>query len=244
MVFEEQDLQYLTEIGFTKTQAKLYLTLLRLGKTDGKTLSKNANASRTVVYRTLDELQKMGLVEKEITIPYKFKATPLKQGMQILLARRLQEYENYREKAENFLLRNDNYNQEMFQENEYKFNIVESSERILQIIKRQHDDVQRSMDILSTLHRWLQILDSCFENYETALTRGVKYRVVIEKSIGKINLPESVRALLAKPNFKLRLSRSPLKTNAGIMDQKEATLNLFPSKSLGESPLIWTKFVM
>jgi sugar-specific transcriptional regulator TrmB len=238
MVFEEQDLQFLTEIGFTKTQAKLYLTLLRLGKTDGKTLSKNANASRTVVYRTLDELQKRGLVEKEMAIPFKFKATPLKQGLQILMTQKLQQYEDQREKTQEFLLRSQTYNDEKLKEDDYKVTIFESKERILQIIKSEHDNAQRSVDILSTLQRWLQILDFCFESYVEALVRGVKYRVIIEKPEGKVSFQENVRALLAKPTFELRLSCSPLKTNAAIVDQKEVTFNFFPSMSLSQSPLM------
>jgi hypothetical protein len=50
----------------------------------------------------------------------------------------------------------------------------------------------------------------------------------------------TARALMAKPRFEMRLSRTRLKTNAAIFDQKEATFNFFPSESLLESPVIWT----
>ena len=240
MILEEEDLYRLTQIGFTKTQAKVYWSLLRLGKTDGRMLSKSANAPRTVIYRTLDELQKMGLVEKEIAVPYRFRATPLKQAIQILMAQKLQQYEEQREKAEALLLRSESYVPEVLREDEWKFSIVENKDKILQVIKSEHDSVQQRIDILSTLQRWLQILDCCFDSYLSALDRGVKYRVVIEKLEGKISFPANVHVLLAKPNFKLRISRGPLRTNAAIIDQKAATFNFFPSKSLAQSPLIWT----
>ena len=65
MFLAEEDIQFLTDIGFTKTQAKLYLTLIKLGQTDGNSLGKSAEVPRQIVYRTLDELQNMGLIEKK-----------------------------------------------------------------------------------------------------------------------------------------------------------------------------------
>jgi sugar-specific transcriptional regulator TrmB len=237
--FEEEN-QLLTQIGFTETQAKIYLTLLKLGEANGRILCKNANVPRPVVYRTLDELQKKGLVEKELTTPYKFVATPPKQGLQILMSQRLQQHREIQEKTKEFLQKIQNYQKEIPHEQEHKFIMIEGKARIIQKIKLQHGNVQRSADILSTLQRWLQIIDSCFKSYEKALERKVKYRVVIEKPECKINFPEKVQALLAKPNLELRFSRSLLKTNSAIFDQKEASFNFFPSKSLAEAPIIWT----
>ena len=240
MFLEEEDLQTLIQIGFTKTQAKLYLTLLKLGRTDGKTLSKKSESPRTVVYRTLDELQKMGLVEKEITIPYKFKATPLKEGLQILMLQRLQQYEESREKTETFLSRYQDYKEEDGKEHNYKFIAVEGKERIIQVMKQQHNTVQQSAKILTNLDRWLQILHYCYEDYVKALERKVKYQVVIETRESEKIFPKTVHALLSKPNFELKLTGRPLKTNLGIFDNKEASFNFFASNPLTDSPIIVT----
>ena len=240
MSFEREDTQLLTEIGFTKTQAKLYLALLRLGKTDGKTLSKQTGTSRPVVYRTLNELQKMGLVEREIAFPYKFKATPLKQGLQILMNHKFQQYEENREKTENFLLKKHDYPEANLDEKEWQFDVIEGKKRIIQIMKLQHEKVHRSAVIASSVQRWLQILDSCFEDYKKALQRKVTYQIVIDKPESKAALSENIQVLLEKPNFELKVSCSALQNNFGIFDDEEATFNFFPSKSLKESPVIWT----
>jgi sugar-specific transcriptional regulator TrmB len=240
VLFKEEESQLLTQIGFTRTQAKIYLTLLKLDEADARTLSKDTNVPGPEVYRTLRELQKKGLVEKEITTPYTFKATPIEYGLQILMTQRLQHFKEIQEKTKEFLRKNQGCIIEKPQKHEYKLIMVEGKERVMQIIKLEHDNVQQSVDILSTLVRWLQILDSCFENYEKALARKVKYRVVIEKPRGEIDFSENVRALLAKPGFELRLSSTPLKTNAAIFDQKEATFIFYTSKSLAEAPIIWT----
>ena len=241
MFFEEEEIKLLTQIGFTKTQAKIYLTLLKMDVANGKALSDNSNIPRPVVYRTLDELQKKGLVEKEVSItPYKFKVTPIDYALEILMLQRFQQYQGLQEKTKEFLLKMQNYHEKIQREREYKVIMIEGKERIMQRIKGQHDNVQRSVDILSTLQRWLQILDFCFKSYKRALERNVKYRVVIEVSGNKIEFNESVKALLAKPNFALKFSSRALKTNAAIFDGKEATFNFIPSKPLSESPIMWT----
>jgi hypothetical protein len=107
-------------------------------------------------------------------------------------------------------------------------------------MKNEHDNVQRTVDIITTLQRWLQILDFCFQDYLEALDRKVKYRVVIAKSAGKITFPESIQALLEQPGFELRLSEEALKINAAVFDENEATINFFEGKTLMESPIIWT----
>lgn len=240
MSFDNEDAHLLAEIGFTKNQGKLYLALLRLGKTEGKIISKQTGISRPVVYRTLDELQKMGLVEREITFPYKFMATPLKQGLQIFMTQKLQQYEENREKAERFLLKKQNYPKVNLDREEYSFKIIEGKERIIQIMKLQNHKAKRNAIIISTLGRWLQILHYCFEDYEEALQRKVKYQIVVDKPGNKAVFPEQIQVLLEKPNFELKILGGALQNNFGVFDDEEATFNFFPSKSLKESPIIWT----
>ena len=241
VLLNEKENKFLCEIGFTKTQAKIYLTLLKLGKANARTLSRDTNIPRTEVYGTLNELQKKGLVEKEVTAtPYKFKATPLEFGLQIIMTQKFQQFKEFQIKTKEFLRENQSCGLNIQQKHEYNLTMIEGKQRLMQIFKRQHDEVQKNVGVLSTLQRWTQILDCCFENYGKALERGVKYRVVIEKPVDKGNFPENVQALLAKPNFELRLSVSPLRTNGAIFDDKEAVISFFPSRFLAESPFLLT----
>jgi sugar-specific transcriptional regulator TrmB len=237
---EEESIGLLVQLGFTITQAKLYIALLKLDNADVRTISKQINLPRSEVYRTLNELQRKGLAEKEIATPSRFKATPIENGLQVLIDRRVQQCKEIQEKTKKILRKIQGCPIQTQQKQEYELIMVEGRERLLQIIKNEHANVQQSVDILSTLARWPQILDSCFEDYQKALARKVRYRVVIEKPRGEIDFPENVRALLTKSSFELRLSRAPLITNAAIFDGKEATFNFFPAKSLADSPIIWT----
>jgi sugar-specific transcriptional regulator TrmB len=241
VILNEEENKFLCEIGFTKTQAKIYLTLLKMEEADGRTLTKNTHTPRTEVYRILDELQRKGLVEKEIAAtPYKFKAVPLKLGLQILMAHKGRQYREMERKTKDFLRKNQTRPINVSHEREYKIRVIEGKDRILQIMAHEHEKVQQRAYILSTQERWLQIMDACYEHYKQSLERGVKYQVVLEESESIFNFPQNLLELMTIPNLKLRITRKPLKTNACIFDGKEATFNFYPSKSLKESPIIWT----
>ena len=241
MLLHEEESKFLAEIGLTKTQAKVYLKLLKLVEADGKTLTKNTKIPRTEVYRMLDELHSKGLVEKEIaTKPYKFRPTPLRLGLEILMTQKTQQFKEIERKTEMFLQKNSINLLETLPKQEYRITVIEGKPRILQVIGNQHDQVQHKVHIISTIERWLQIIDCCFENIKHSLERGVQYRVVLANSKNKINLSHASCDLITKPNFKLRFSKKPLQTNAAIFDGKEATFNFYPSKALKESPILWT----
>ena len=240
MYSEDEKFQLLTHLGCTNIQAKIYLVLLKLGEAKVKAIFENSKIQRTEIYRALHELEKKGLVEKEITMPYKFGATPLRCGLKLLLAKQSQQNEENREKVNQFLLKTKNVPEKTLEQQEYKLIMVEGRGRLQQIIKSRHDNAHKHVNILSTLQWWLQILDFSLENYEKAVNRGVNCRVVLENPGFNIAFKENVQNLLAKPNFQLRLSRGTLTTNAAIFDNKEATINFFQGKALGESPIIWT----
>jgi sugar-specific transcriptional regulator TrmB len=240
LFINEKGIQLLTKIGLTKTQAKIYLTLLKNGNVSARALAKMANSPSPLVYRTLDELQKIGLVEKEINTPCRFVATPPDFGLQILLYHKFEHYKEIQDETKLFLREIEKTQLQPPPKQDYRFKMVESKERILQIIKSQHRNVQRCIDITSFFKRWLDILDGCIDDYEKALQRNVKYRIVIEMPKRKMGFPESLQFLIKYPNFQLKLSHKPMSNNLAIFDSKEATFNYFPSKPLKESPIIWT----
>ena len=55
----------LTEIGLSRDQSSLYLYLLRNGSIPASILAKRVGISRTLVYKVLQDLERLGLVEKD-----------------------------------------------------------------------------------------------------------------------------------------------------------------------------------
>ena len=240
MFLNEEGIQLLTRIGITKTQAKIYLTLLKNGNLRARELAKKSNCPSPLVYRTLDELQKIGLVEKEINTPHRFIATPPDSGLQILLHHKYEHYKKIQKETKLFLQKIESNQLEQPPRQDYRFKIVESKERILQIIKSQHKNTQQSSHIITTFQRFHSALEFCFEECENALQRGVEYRVIIGEKEGNSVTTENLQLLQTYPNFRLKSSDKPLTNNLAIFDSQEVTFNFFPSRSFNESPIIWT----
>ena len=240
MTIGVEEVEFLTEIGFTRNQAILYLTLLKLEEADVRRLYEETNIPRSEIYRILKELQKKGLVEKKITAPLRYRPTPLDLGLQLLISNKIQRCKEIQVKTKKFLRKHQTRKKESLSKKEYHLTMVEGKQRLKQILKPQHDRAQRTIDILTTLPRWLQILHFCFENYEKALARGVRYRVLLEAFSSEIGEHENIDSLLKAKNFELRVSKCPLETNAAIFDEKEVIINFHPSQSLAESPIIRT----
>jgi sugar-specific transcriptional regulator TrmB len=237
----EDDLRVLTEIGFTKAQAKLYLTLIRTGKMDAKTLAKQAMVPRQAVYRTLGELQNRGIVEKIIALPQEYKAVPIQDGLSIMLSAKAKEYTSILEKTEEFLSKFDAEKEKEPADSDYTISIVEGKETIIKRTKYATDHTQKRVCCCSTLQRWIHVNQEIYPNVKKALERGVKYRMVLEISgEGDICLPKELKAMISHPNYQIALTCDQLKSNAAIFDWNEASFNFYPSKAIAESPMIWT----
>jgi len=240
LFFRENGAQLLAQPGLSPTQTRLYQSLLERGNAGGTALglSKSMGLPRSEIYRALSELQLKGLVEKEISYPNRFNAIPIATGFQILLSHKVEQYTKIESEINSFLQKAQSFQEENVDVQKYKITIVEGKHRILNKISQQHKNAQRSVRILTTLPRWLQIIHYCIKDYEAALARGVEYRIIVENTEGKFTLPNEIEFLLKNPNFKLATCAVHLKTNGAIFDDKEVSINFFPSKSLSDSPFI------
>jgi sugar-specific transcriptional regulator TrmB len=240
MLLQDQQVRILTKLGFTPTQVRLYLTLLRIGKAQGRKLADQAGVSRSIVHRELDELQKRGIVEKEITQPYTFRAVPIDEGLKILLKQKFDEADEIRDETEILLQKTRNKQKTSLRDEEYRLVLIGRKERIIQRIKRQHDTAKVCVDILTTLPRLLQVLNECLPNVEQSLSRGIQFRVALDNCEQEIGAYPTIEILISKPNFSLRVSSSSLAATAVVFDRKEALFCFYPAKPLAESPVIWT----
>jgi sugar-specific transcriptional regulator TrmB len=240
-LIDKAEIDKLVEVGFTYNQAKVYLNLLSTGKLNARKISKQSQLPRQEVYRILNELQEKGFIEKIVGMPFEFEAVPLQEMLQILVEQTTQKCNATEKKAKAFYV---NYSSHFLldrQESEYKISIVEGRHRILQKIKSQHYEAKKSIKVISTLQRLSQIFEFCGHYCEKARDRGVNYQVILEKSVfDSVCLPNILKAFFAGSNCELRLSPTPIRTNAAIIDGQEVTFSFYPLKNVNESPLIWT----
>ncbi|MFA6073439.1 MAG: helix-turn-helix domain-containing protein [Candidatus Woesearchaeota archaeon] len=72
--------RYLSELGFTEGEEKVYLALLKLGSSTSGPIAKEANVSRSKLYEILEKLARKGIVshQKKNNVKY-FEALPPKR---------------------------------------------------------------------------------------------------------------------------------------------------------------------
>jgi sugar-specific transcriptional regulator TrmB len=240
MLFQDDDLKLLTQIGFTEAQAKMYLALLAIGKTDAKNLAKQAGVPRQAAYRTLGELQEKGLVERIIALPQEYKAIPLRDGLAVMIRHKSNEYSRIMENAKVFLQRYNIQQEQPPSEEEYSISIIEGKETIIKKSVYATESSNREICIFSTFQRWTHTKMELSDTVERTLKRGVKYRVLMENPTGEFFFSKEFKSVLTHPNYDIRLAAEKLKINASLFDDREASFSFYPSKSLAETPMVWT----
>jgi len=240
LAFQEEGIRLLIQMGFTETQAKLYLALLTIGKTDVKTLSKQANVPRQAAYRTLGELQEKGIVEKIISLPQEYQAVPLQDGLTIMISSKANEYAKVIDKAKEFLLKFEAQKQDQISDKQYNISIIEGKDTVINKVISLTDGLENNICVCQTLQRWMHVNLEIVDNVREALSRGVRYRVVIEKPDGELGFPKELKQILSHPNYEVRIMPTPLKINAAIYDDKDACISFYPSRALADTPVIVT----
>ena len=98
-ILNEENIQIMMDLGLSQAQARVYLVLCRIGTANVKTISNNINSARQDIYRVLPDLIEMGIVEKIIASPNKFKPLPFKEGCFLLLEKQRIEQNNLQKKT-------------------------------------------------------------------------------------------------------------------------------------------------
>jgi sugar-specific transcriptional regulator TrmB len=236
LVTAEEDIQTLTHLGLTISQAKVYLALLELEKATGKIISKHSKVARQEAYRILDELQEKGLVEKIIDMPTEFKPIPIEDCIPILIERKKNEISETRKEATRLLqkLKQKDSKSTFQEEDETHFSLF--SEQVA--VRREKGTlkaVQRSFDVITSWRDPHSVIFIDVEEIAEALQRSVKIRIIIDKIDKKEVLSDIIRQLRKYPNFKIRYLPSAPKALMSIYDKKEAWVCTCTHPELKES---------
>jgi sugar-specific transcriptional regulator TrmB len=233
-----EDTHVLTMLGLTSSQAKLYLIMLKIGRADVKTVARHSGVARQEIYRILCELQESGLVEKIIAKPYLFEAIPLQDGLSILLTRKAEDYNEAREKTKSLLQKFESKAENVSQE--YALTLIPKGEAVIKRIGNMLRNAQTSVDLVTTMVRFMQANHQYFAFHKEGAERGVKFRVITEKPKDDKAFSKEMQELWFMPCVKIRYICQLPKANVAIFDGKEAMVTVYPATGLTESPCIWT----
>ena len=180
-MLKDTEVRLLEKIGLTRSQAQLYLALVKIGNSDALTISQQTKTPRTETYRILGELEEIGLVEKHLDVPYLYQATPVRSGVESLLTKKYEEYQENRQELDKLLT---SYEKSEKKQNaiQPKITLSKGKQKLFCLLKYGMDNALSTVDFVTPMKRWLQIYENCQDSISRALERGVTYRGLLETS--------------------------------------------------------------
>lgn len=216
----------LMKLGLTLLQAKIYLTLGKLGKAEVNAISKASSIARPDVYRVIPSLEKIGIVEKLISTPSKYQAVSLKAGFSILF-KQSEEKNTELKKTTKSLLNNLQGNDDAipFKTEDTPFIITNGKQLFRRRLEQSIKASQMSDDFVGSEECFTKLLFYNLPQLKKAMDRGVKIRVLTEKRNQKSTL-SMVQELKKNPLFKMRYTTESAPVCMIICDDKEFNIRI------------------
>ncbi len=235
---EIHEVEVLKGLGLTKNQARIYLALAKLGISTAKQISKSSRVTREEVYRICPKLFELGLIEKIITSPIRFKATPIEDGITFLVQRQTREINDRHGKAKKLAIKFHKKKAEaIFQNNRSEFALIPKGPTLTNRIKKTIDSAQKSVSIITSVKRHLSAIYLYNEVVNRALSRGVKFRVIAWK-LEEEEIPNIAKKFSRHFLVSVRYISSPPKAVVVLVDNNKGFLMKSPTSELeGSSAL-------
>ncbi len=238
---EKEEENLLTSLGLTKNQAAVYITLVKLGKAKAVEIASTIEMDRGNLYRIIERLKDLRLVEKIIGNPSLFRALPLCQGIEMLIKHRDNEQAELKIKARQVI--------ENYQKNETLLLMTDLDCQVALVpagkltnlkFLEMFETGKISHDMVFFLSDY-QNRTAIFKRWITLLQRGLKLRVLIFFKENE-KLPRIIKNLMKKySNMEVRATVCPPRSTITISDGNKAIVSLSPMLFPSRPENLWFK---
>jgi len=239
----EKNVEILTDFGLTRNQAKVYVAIARLRLASVGQISKVSKVRREDVYRILPKLEKMGLVEKLLGKPTKIRATPVEEGLSILVQH---EEETARKRVSALkaktatFLKHFSCVPRLDLEETASFTLLPNRESVMSRTVVMIKNAQRNIDLVCSRSKLMQLIHELAKHIKEATKKEVKIRIVSEMPDYEDSIPRFIEEQIS-PGISLDLRYRDLHSGHYlIVDFKEALIATTTTGNLAENPLLWT----
>jgi sugar-specific transcriptional regulator TrmB len=240
-MINEQSVQTLMKLGLSSSQSKTYLSLTKLGEATVITVSKSSNIDRGETYRVLSKLMDLGLVEKIIDSPNRYRPVSLAEALSILLDRKKQEDSLIKKETERLLEESSSVDVgEPFEKEEPRTLLIPSGKHLANLMRERLTNLQRNYDGISYVDEFERRLNVYYEDYKRLLDKGVKIRFVLENPEDKQLSSNLLDSLNACSNFEVSFVRSKVPACIGIYDDQEVQVSTARRIDLCAASAYWT----
>ena len=227
----------LNEFGLTSLQAKIYLILLQIERGDVKSVAKSANVARQEIYRVMPTLLKLGLARKIVSIPLQYDATPLDNGLMILLQRQKEKVGEL-EHQKRWLVKNFQISHSRVDSTEEDRQLVIVSEITIwfnlykKLIERTKKTIDITLPVISVPARFHLLWTEAEK--DLTVKQSLKIRLITQLPVGSNQPPQSI---LTHNLFEIKYLEEPVPFGMHIYDRKEFTMSISQNSGL---PSLWS----
>ena len=234
----KNQIELLTQLGLTTNQAKIYLTCANYKSSTVKQISQSANLASEVVYRTIPKLQKMGLVEKTVTFPAEFQATPIDLAITTLLEQRKKENTEVQKKAKE-LLRYMAKRKKGKHTEGFKIVLIPEKERLVQFTEKTLRTTKKSLHAIGMGQKFSAWIHAYRELIEDLLTKNIAIRFVFAGT-EKRSHNQTLKEIQKDRNFKIKFTPDKIQSCIVIVDNREVLIDTTPESGFAHTPVYWS----
>jgi sugar-specific transcriptional regulator TrmB len=227
----------LQSLGLTQNQAKVYIALLRCKESNtAKAISKVSGLAACDVYRVLEDLQNLGLIDTIVASPKEFRAIPPDDAISILSSVRQREFKIIKTKAmetASWLK-----TERSAQVEDPTMVLIAPGKRALQFGTPILLRTKKRLDAIQTNALFRRYLYNSADALKELLNRKIRLHFIIDNLTG-LNDPNKEQALIINDkNFNLRIAQGHIKACILVHDDSD----VFISTSLDtiHAPSYWS----
>jgi sugar-specific transcriptional regulator TrmB len=240
-MISEESIQTLIKLGLSSSQSKTYLSLTKLGEATVITVSKSSKIDRGETYRVLSKLMDLGLVEKIIESPNRYRPVPLAEALAILLDRKKREDSQIQRETERMLAESSSLDfGEPFEIEEPRTLLIPSGNHLANMVHERLTNIQRNLDGISFFDEFERRINGYYEEYKRLLAKGVRIRFILENMEEKQFSSKLLDTLKADSNFEVAFVRSRVPACICIYDEQEVQLSIARRVELCASSAYWS----
>jgi len=236
-----EGVEVLAGLGLSGRQAHVYLATLKLGSGKVQAIAELSGVSRQEIYRLMEGLQEIGLMQKNLTNPTTYTATPINQTTSMLLKQKTLELNGLSAEMKQLVKKlTENGCTNPFSVGLLPcFGTISEADRGKKY-RQALTGTKNSFEGVLSWRRFKQVNIHCQEQLQEALVKGVDVRLVIEKP-ANYHLPKWIpTAVKDHPNFKLRTLQATPNVAVSIFDESCADIAFEPNSSLTKGLDLWT----
>jgi sugar-specific transcriptional regulator TrmB len=230
-MFSEQVNDVLNELGLSPLQAKVYSALIQLQDPTATAVSKLSKVARQEVYRITEELEVIGIVQRTLSTPVRFQATPLNEAMSLLMERRIKTTSSLMKKIKEL-------NREAHQKQEK----IISSYVIKELSPEENWfgnsplklESTSSFDLMTSFDRFSSRFSEDAKAFKKAvITKRTLIRIIIDRPPADNSIWEKINRLSGYSYFQMRFLEHKPDAVMIIFNKKEVALSLSLNKPPG-----------